>query len=77
MKTVTEAEFTAHTKEWLKTAVREWDEVVITQDGKPLAKLLPCSEEDEPKSLFGSNRGRTKILGDIVNPIPGVWDADE
>lgn len=77
MKTVTQTEFTAHSEEWLRTAVQGLEEVVITQNGKPLAKLSPCVEEDEPVSLFGSNKGRTKILGDIVNPIPGVWDADE
>ena len=77
MKTVTETEFTAHSGEWLKAAVQGLEEVVITQNGKPLARLSPCAGEDEPPSLFGSNKGRTKILGDIVNPIPGVWDADE
>ncbi len=77
MKTVTQTEFTAHSNEWLKAVVENEEEVLITQEGKPLATLSPCVVRAQPHPLFGCNKGKAIILGDIVNAIPGVWDADE
>ncbi len=77
MKTVTEAEFNAHSEEWLKAAVEDDEELLITQEGKPLATLSPCVINAKTHPLFGCNKGKAIILGDIVNAIPGVWDATE
>ena len=48
-------------------------EIVITKNGKPVAKLTAFHER--PKTLFGSGRGRMKILGDIVSPLDVEWEA--
>ncbi len=77
MKTVTQAEFTAHSEEWLHSTVQNAEEVVITQNGKPLATLSPFVGKTKPHPFIGCNKGKAKILGDIVNAIPGVWETDE
>ena len=48
--------------------------IVITKHGKPIAKLVPFSENR--KSLFGAMKGTVKILGDIVEPTGEAWEAD-
>jgi antitoxin (DNA-binding transcriptional repressor) of toxin-antitoxin stability system len=49
-------------------------EIIITKRGKPVARLVPVSDETPP--LFGSMKGTVKILGDVVAPIDEEWDAD-
>jgi len=40
--------------------------VVITKRGKPVAKLVPVS--DEKDDIFGFLRGKVTIVGDVVSP---------
>ena len=49
-------------------------EVVITKNGKPVSRLVLYRER--PKSFFGADRGRMKIVGDIVSPIDVEWEAE-
>ena len=50
-------------------------EIVITKNGKPVAKLTPYREK--PKTLFGIDRGRYKIIGDLDDAFDDVdWDAE-
>ena len=48
-------------------------EIVITKNGKPVAKLTAYRER--PKSLFGIDKKRLKITGDIISPIDVEWEA--
>ena len=48
-------------------------EIVITKNGRPVAKLT--SLQERPKTLFGAGRDRMKILGDIISPIDVEWEA--
>ncbi len=50
--------------------------IIITREGKPIAKLVPADEE--PIDLFGYMAGTVKICGDIIGPIDDVeWTGDE
>lgn len=50
--------------------------IIITREGKPIAKLVPIAEE--PIDLFGYMAGTAKICGDIIEPIEDVeWTGDE
>jgi antitoxin (DNA-binding transcriptional repressor) of toxin-antitoxin stability system len=48
-------------------------EIIITKNGKPVAKLTALQER--PNSLFGAGRGRMTILGDIISPLDIEWEA--
>jgi len=53
------------------------EEVIITQDGSPIAKLVPYEEHiEEPVNLFGYMKGSVTINGDILEPIDENWVAD-
>jgi len=64
------------------TCLRLMDEVqstrvplIITKNGRPVAKLVPA---DEPvKDIFGFMRGMVEIVGDIESPATPLedWDA--
>jgi len=49
-------------------------QIVITKRGKPVARLVPVSE-DLP-DIFGRMKGTVEVLGDIISPTGEVWDAD-
>jgi prevent-host-death family protein len=46
--------------------------VRITRFGKPVAEVVPLTQEQRPKRRLGSMAGTMKIVGDIVGPI-GDW----
>jgi prevent-host-death family protein len=49
--------------------------VVITKRGKPVAKLVPISEE--PIDIFGRMAGTIRICGDIISPMDDLeWTGD-
>jgi prevent-host-death family protein len=54
---------------------RTREPVIITKRGKPVAKLVPVTEEDPPQ-LFGMLKGTVLIRGDIVASTGEVWDAE-
>jgi prevent-host-death family protein len=50
-------------------------EVVVTKRGRPVAKVVPISE-DKPKT-WGRMKGTGIILGDIISPLDEPWDAEQ
>lgn len=40
--------------------------VIITKRGKPVAKLVPVTEEKD--DIFGFLQGKVTIVGDVVSP---------
>ena len=110
------AEFAAKCLDLLDEVARSGGEIVITHNGRPVSRLVPCAEQPaapekkgadgaekygergeagEPEkkgamefgaygpdadkaegSMFGADRGRLRILGDIVSPMPVEWYAD-
>ena len=43
--------------------------VIITKNGKPVARMVPIVDEKEPDPIFGFMRGKMKIVGDITAPL--------
>lgn len=75
-KTVAAAEFEAHSLELLDEVATTREEVVVTKEGKPVAKLVPAvSLEELRRPALERLRGSVKILGDIVEPLDEEWDV--
>jgi antitoxin (DNA-binding transcriptional repressor) of toxin-antitoxin stability system len=55
--------------------VNSCQSVVISDQGKPLVKIIPCAFEKD--SWIGSMRNSGKITGDIVSPAENIenWNA--
>jgi prevent-host-death family protein len=45
--------------------------LVITKHGRPVVKLVPAG--DQAGEIFGYMKGKAKIVGDIVSPLPELW----
>ena len=68
------SEFKARCLKLMDEVAATGEEIVITKNGNPTARLVPYWER--PKTLFGIDRGRLEILGDIVSPIDVEWEAE-
>lgn len=49
------------------------EEIVITKHGKPIAKLVPTTNEIENKSPIGFMKGKVTINEDIIKPLDVDW----
>ena len=73
-RTIKASEFKAKCLKLMDEVAESGEEIVITKNGRPVAKLAPYRER--PKTLFGIDRGKIEILGDIVSPLDDVgWEA--
>jgi prevent-host-death family protein len=67
--------------EWptlLEEVQKGQEEVVVTKDGQPIAKVVPIgfAAQRRLRSLE-ELRGSVTVLGDIVEPLDEEWDADK
>ena len=69
------SEFKAKCLKLMDEVAESGEEIVITKNGRPIARLAPYRER--PKSLFGVDRGRIQVRGDIVSPMPSDWFAED
>ncbi|MCY4095021.1 MAG: type II toxin-antitoxin system prevent-host-death family antitoxin [Gammaproteobacteria bacterium] len=67
------SEFKAKCLKLMDAVSETGEELVITKNGEPVAKLVPY--RDRPKKLFGIDSGSIRILGDIVEPLEVEWEA--
>jgi len=72
-KIIKASEFKARCLKLMNEVAGSGVEYVITKNGRPVSRLVPCRKK--PKSLFGIDRGRLEILGDIDEPLDVGWEA--
>ena len=68
------SEFKAKCLKLMDEVAKDGAEYVITKNGRPVSRLVPYRKK--PKSLFGIDRGRLEILGDIDEPLNVAWEAE-
>ena len=73
-RTITAAEFKARCLDLLDEVAASGAEIVITKNGHPVSRLVPCREK--AKSWFGRDRDIILIHGDIGEPIDVEWEAE-
>ena len=73
-RTIKASDFKAKCLRLMDEVAENGEEIIITKNGKPVAKLTAYRER--PKTLFGIDKGRLEILGDIMSPIDVEWEAD-
>ncbi len=71
--TMKASEFKAKCLGLMDEVAEHGGEIVITKNSKPVANLTAFHER--PKSLFGIDKSRLKITGDIISPIGVEWEA--
>lgn len=75
MTTIQASEFKAKCLALMDQVARTGQTIVVTKNGKPIAELRP-HRPPRAKSLFGLDKGKIEILGDIVSPLGTKdWNA--
>lgn len=75
MQTIQASEFKAKCLALMDEVGRTGKSLLITKNGKPVAELRPHPGV-RAVSLIGLDKGRIKILGDIVGPVGSEdWQA--
>ena len=73
VRTIKASEFKATCLKLMDEIANSGAEIVITRNGRPVARLVPFRKK--PKSLFGIDRGRLETLDDIDEPLDVAWEA--
>ena len=73
VRTIKASEFKAKCLNLMNEVAETGAEYVVTKNGRPVSRLVPYRKK--PKSLFGIDRGRLEILGDIDAPLDVEWEA--
>lgn len=71
MKTVAISEFKSKCLDLIKKMDKTKKPMIITKNGKPVAKLVPFKSDNNLEAL----RGKVKYYGDIISPIEEDWNA--
>lgn len=70
---VSKANFKAKALHHLREVERTGAELVITDHGRPVVKVLPYS--DDPQPLLRSLHGSVKKFVDPLEPVDVEWEA--
>ena len=75
MKTMGAAKFKAHCLAVMDEVQTKREPVLITKNGKPVAKVVPASDEEDPLAIFRT--GSFWSNGDLSSPVvdPDEWEA--
>ena len=74
VRVIKASEFKAKCLKLMDEVADTGHEVIISKNGRLLARLVPYRKR--PETLFGVDRGRIEILGDIVEPLDVEWEAE-
>jgi len=75
MTTIQASEFKAKCLALMDQVARTGETILVTKNGKPVAELRP-HRPPRIKSPLGLHKGRSVILGDIIEPLDTIsWKA--
>ena len=74
VRTIKASEFKTKCLKLMDEVANSGVEIVITKNGRPVSRLVPY--RDEEPSMFGRDRDKIRILGDIISPLEVDWDEE-
>ena len=72
-RTIKASEFKAKCLKLMDEVAESGEEIVITKNGRPVARLTAYKPKFE--KWFGADEGTVKIIGDIISPLDVEWEA--
>ena len=72
-RTIKASEFKAKCLKLMDEVAESGEEIVITKNGRPTARLVPYRAKFE--EFFGADKGKLEILGDIISPLDVDWES--
>ena len=71
--TIKASEFKAKCLKLMDEVADTGQEILISKNGRLVARLVPYRKK--PETLFGIDKGKIEILGDIIEPLDVEWEA--
>ena len=75
-RTIKASEFKATCLKLMDEVAETGEEIIITKNGKPVAKLTPHQKRPR-EPWFGADRSKIIIHGDLDEPVDVVWEAEQ
>ena len=75
-RTIKASEFKAKCLKLMDEVAESGEEIVITKNGRPTARLGPLPGNGSSDSVWHRTRTNCEILGDIISPLDVEWEAD-
>ena len=72
-QTIKASEFKAKCLKLMDEVAETGEELIVSKNGRPIARLVPYRKR--PTSLFGIDKGKVEVLGNIVEPLDVAWEA--
>ena len=73
-KVIKASEFKAKCLKLMDEVAETGEGIVITKNGQPVSRLVPYRET--PRTFFGRDQDKIRILGDIIKPVGVAWEAE-
>ncbi len=73
-RTIKASEFKAKCLKLMDEVANTGEELVISKNGRSIVRLVPF--RSRPASLFGIDKGKIEIIGDIIEPLDTKWEAN-
>ncbi|MGB3535105.1 MAG: type II toxin-antitoxin system Phd/YefM family antitoxin [Microcoleaceae cyanobacterium] len=74
MKTVSKSKLKSQLLEFLQLVESEGEEIVVTDQGKPVIKISKYSNSLSTEQLFGQMRGKVQYFEDLTTPTTEEWE---
>ena len=73
MKSVSKSKLKSKLLEFLRFVESEGEEIIITDRGKPVAKITKYASSPSTEELFGEMRGKVQYFEDLTAPTMDEW----
>jgi prevent-host-death family protein len=73
MKTVSKSALKARMLEYFRRVEETGEEIVVTDHGRPVLRIVPIPKRTPASETFVGVRGKVVYHGDILEPTTGEW----
>ena len=73
MSTVSKSVLEGNMLEYLRQVEETGEELIVTDDGRPVVKVVPIRQRRTAADAFGDVRGRVVYRDDILAPTTDEW----
>ena len=73
MAVVSKSALKARMLEYFRQVEQTGEELVVTDNNRPVLKVVPIRPRRTPAQLFGDVRGKVVYHEDILTPTEGEW----
>lgn len=73
MITVSKSALKGRMLEYFRKVQEEGEELLVTHDSVPVAKVVPLQKARPVEEIFGAARKKAKLRGDLTQPTADEW----